>query len=104
LANFSGELLVFFGAFKNVAAGGTLWLPLATILALWGVVMSAVYGLRAYRSIFMGQPGANPAAVPDLTTTGLITALVFVIPLLLLGFFPNLLLDLVRPALAALHG
>jgi NADH:ubiquinone oxidoreductase subunit 4 (subunit M) len=52
----------------------------------------------------MGQPGANPAAVPDLTTTGLITALVFVIPLLLLGFFPNLLLDLVRPALAALHG
>ena len=104
LANFSGELLVFFGAFKNVAAGGTLWLPLATILALWGVVMSAVYGLRAYRSIFMGQPGANPATVPDLTTTGLLTALVFVIPLLLLGFFPNLLLDLVRPALAALHG
>jgi NADH:ubiquinone oxidoreductase subunit 4 (subunit M) len=52
----------------------------------------------------MGQPGANPATVPDLTTTGLLTALVFVIPLLLLGFFPNLLLDLVRPALAALHG
>ena len=103
-ANFSGELLVFFGAFKNAAAGGTLWLPLATILALWGVVMSAVYGLRAYRAIFMGQPSANPATVPDLTTSQVATALLFVVPLLALGFFPNLLLNLARPALAQLLG
>lgn len=103
-ANFAGELLVFFGAFKNVAANGALWLPLATILALWGVVMSAVYGLRAYRSIFMGQPTANAATVPDLTAGELLTALLFVVPLVLLGFFPNLLLHLVRPTLTALTG
>jgi NADH-quinone oxidoreductase subunit M len=103
-ANFAGELLVFFGAFKNVAANGALWLPLATILALWGVVMSAVYGLRAFRSIFMGQPSANAATVPDLGAADVATALLFVVPLVLLGFFPNLVLNLVRPALAALTG
>lgn len=103
-ANFAGELLVFFGAFKNVAANGALWLPLATILALWGVVMSAVYGLRAFRSIFMGQPTSNAATVPDLTVPEIGTALLFVLPLVLLGFFPNLLLHLVRPGLAALTG
>ncbi len=103
-ANFAGELLVFFGAFKNEAAGGALWLPLATILALWGVVMSAVYGLRAYRSIFMGQPSARAATVPDLTARDTGVALLFIVPLVLLGFFPNLLLHIVRPALAALTG
>jgi len=103
-ANFAGELLVFFGAFKNVAAGGALWLPLATILALWGVVMSAVYGLRAYRAIFMGDPSANAATVPDLTRREAAIALIFVGPLVLLGFFPNLILHLVRPALAAMTG
>jgi NADH-quinone oxidoreductase subunit M len=103
-ANFAGELLVFFGAFKNVAAAGAVWLPLATILALWGVVMSAVYGLRAFRSIFMGQPTANAATVPDLTLAEVATSLLFVVPLVLLGFFPNLLLHLVRPAFAALTG
>jgi len=103
-ANFAGELLVFFGAFKNVAAQGALWLPLATILALWGVVMSAVYGLRAFRSIFMGQPSANAATVPDLNAADLATALLFVVPLVVIGFFPNLVLHLVRPALTALTG
>ena len=29
------------------------------ILALWGVVISAVYMLRAYRAIFMGEPAAG---------------------------------------------
>lgn len=101
-ANFAGELLVFFGAFKNLAAGGALWFPLATILALWGVVMSAVYGLRAYRSIFMGQPTANAATVPDLTAGEMTTALLLVVPLVLLGFFPNLLLHLIRPGLSLL--
>ena len=28
---------------------------IATVLALWGVVISAVYMLRAYRSVFMGE-------------------------------------------------
>jgi NADH-quinone oxidoreductase subunit M len=103
-ANFAGELLVFFGAFKNTAANGTLWLPLATILALWGVVISAVYGLRAYRAIFMGQPTAHAATVPDLTPAQRLPVLLLLVPLVLTGFFPNLILHLLRPVLPPLAG
>ena len=38
---------------------------LATIFALWGVVISAVYMLRAYRAIFMGEPGKDVAGWTD---------------------------------------
>ena len=103
-ANFAGELLVFFGAFKNTVAGGALWLPLATILALWGVVISAVYGLRAFRAIFMGQQTSNAATVSDLTAAQRLPALLLLVPLLLAGFFPNLVLHFVRPVFAALTG
>lgn len=103
-ANFAGEILVFFGAFKNNVANGQLWLPLATVLALWGVVMSAVYGLRAFRAIFMGEPSADAKTVPDLTLREAFPAILLAAALLLVGFFPNLILHLVRPAFAALTG
>ena len=55
-ANFSGEILVFFGGFQSYDPSGPMTsLQVGTILALWGVVISAVYMLRAYRSIFLGR-------------------------------------------------
>ena len=33
------------------------------VFALWGVVISAVYMLRAYRAIFLGEPGKDAADV-----------------------------------------
>ena len=64
-ANFASEVMVFFGAFAAEAhlVKGTTYFnssifdrhQLATIIALWGVVMSAVYMLRAYRRIFLGR-------------------------------------------------
>ena len=54
-ANFAGEVMVFFGAFRHGAnlTAFTIF-QIATVLALWGVVISAVYMLRAYRAVFMG--------------------------------------------------
>src|SRR5207237_2671613 len=55
-ANFAAEIMVFFGAFQKGWDMHRLHLfQIATILALWGVVISAVYMLRAYRSAFMGS-------------------------------------------------
>ncbi|MBV8352899.1 MAG: NADH-quinone oxidoreductase subunit M, partial [Verrucomicrobia bacterium] len=55
-ANFASELLVFFGAFKNSTPGaGFNEFQVVGTIALWGVVISAVYMLRAYRAIFMGE-------------------------------------------------
>ena len=46
--NFASEVMVFFGAFKNGPAS-LQFSPtqIATIVALWGVVISAVYMLQA---------------------------------------------------------
>ena len=60
-ANFASEVMVFFGAFGYEAFGHDKVSlnrfnghQIATVCALWGVVMSAVYMLRAYRRVFLG--------------------------------------------------
>ncbi len=54
-ANFTSEVMVFFGGFKDFD-GEFKFLQWATILAVWGVVISAVYMLRGFRNVFLGQP------------------------------------------------
>ena len=96
-ANFAGELLVFFGAFRNSPAGGQLWLPGATVLALWGVVISAVYMLRAFRSIFQGDGPKPPVAVSEIDGASRWAAIGFVAALLVVGFWPQIVLGIVKP-------
>jgi len=42
-ANFPAEVMVFFGAFASGRIAGLSHIQIATVLALWGVVISAVY-------------------------------------------------------------
>src|SRR5437763_9255261 len=66
-ANFAGEILIFFGAFKNGWEMERFHLfQIATVLGLWGVVISAVYMLRAYRKAFMGALAARWKDLVDL--------------------------------------
>src|SRR5205823_7521097 len=66
-ANFSGEVMVLFGTFRNSANPDHFTIfQIATVLALWGVVMSAVYMLRAYRRVFMGAVRGSWSGVTDL--------------------------------------
>ena len=67
LANFAGEIMVFFGAFKNGWEMDRFHLfQIATVLALWGVVISTVYMLRAYRKTFMGALNDRWKEIVDL--------------------------------------
>src|SRR5881398_3141564 len=67
LANFAGEIMIFFGAFKNGWEMAHFHLfQIATVLALWGVVISTVYMLRAYRKTFMGTMSERWKEVGDL--------------------------------------
>src|SRR5438552_11206350 len=59
-ANFAAEIMVFFGAFQKGWDMNQFHIfQIATVLALWGVVISAVYMLRAYRKAFMGTLAAR---------------------------------------------
>jgi NADH-quinone oxidoreductase subunit M len=97
LANFAGEVMVFLSSFQNYDASTGLGpVQIACILSIWGVVISAVYMLRAYRRIFQGPAVKSTESVADLTLADKIPALLLVVALLAVGLYPNLLLNLMK--------
>lgn len=97
LANFAGEVMVFLSAFRNYdPAAGLGPVQIACILAIWGVVISAVYMLRAYRKIFQGPTVRATETAADLTFADRIPVLLLAVALLAVGLFPNLLLSLLK--------
>src|SRR5207245_9092122 len=65
--NFASEIMIFFGAIRNGWEMQRFHIfQIATVLALWGVVISTVYMLRAYRSSFMGTIAARWTKIADL--------------------------------------
>src|SRR5213082_56882 len=97
-ANFAGEIMIFFGAFRNGWEIGRLHIfQIATVLALWGVVLSTVYMLRAYRITFMGSIREQWQKLPDLRPALRVPVLLLVAALLCFGFFPQSLVRSVAP-------
>jgi NADH-quinone oxidoreductase subunit M len=97
VANFSGEILVFLAAFKSYnGQSGLGAVQIACIFSLWGVVMSAVYMLRAYRNIFQGPCVTATESAADLTLVERIPAVLLVVALLAVGLYPNILLNLLK--------
>jgi NADH-quinone oxidoreductase subunit M len=97
-ANFASDVMIFFGAFRVGASWeGFHLIQVATVLALWGVVISAVYLLRAYRAIFMGLPNDRASALPGLSRRFRAPIVLLIAATMIVGFFPNTLLDLLRP-------
>jgi NADH-quinone oxidoreductase subunit M len=100
-ANFAGEVAVFFGAFAGEETTWN-WLRWTTVGALWGVVISAVYLLRAYREIFFGPLPAGRGEGHELRWSERIPFLMLIGALLLFGFVPEVLNQFIRPAVEGL--
>lgn len=95
LANFAGEAAVFLSGFRNWTAGDSLGpVQIGTIIAIFGVVLSAIYMLRAIRNIFHGEPVKATESAKDLNLEEKIPAVVLAGALLVVGLYPNLLLNL----------
>jgi NADH-quinone oxidoreductase subunit M len=89
-ANFAGEVLIFFGAWDKY--------PLATALAILGVVISAVYMLRAVRHVFFGEVSEWVEKTHDIPATiSRWPYVLLVIGLAFFGFFPGFIIDLAKP-------
>lgn len=97
LANFAGEVLVFLGAFGSDGSTTFGALQWTVVLALWGVVMSAVYMLRAYRDIFQGT-AATGLFMSDPSLSQRLPLILLAAALLIVGCYPSLLLDLLKTA------
>jgi NADH-quinone oxidoreductase subunit M len=97
LANFSGEVLIFFGAFQKY--------PWLAGIIIWGGVMSAVFQLRAVRAVFFGPCEEKYASVGDVKGWAEKWPYLFLgAALLLLGCYPDLLLKVVEPSVRRLLG
>ncbi len=90
--NFWGELSIFVALWD--------YSPLYTALAVLGVIISAIYGLRAVARIFFGElPSHLKTPMLDLNWAERLPALLLVSALLCLGFYPAPLVKQVNDAL-----
>ncbi len=99
LANFASEIMIFFGAIRNGWEMQRFHIfQIATVLALWGVVISTVYMLRAYRSTFMGTTNERWGKLVDLGAGLRVSVALLIAGLIWFGFFPQTLVRMVTPA------
>lgn len=91
--NFWGEFIIFASLAETDA---TRWIVAPAAL---GIIISAIYGLRAVANIFYGQPTEaflsrfNSGEMVDLKCFERVPALILIIALLMVGVFPRLLSD-----------
>lgn len=104
LANFVGEFSIFvscFAGWQPATVNCDCWLAcvanffgglgpvqLATIGALWGLVISAIYMLRAFRRIFEGPVAAASERATQLSTLDIIAACFLAAFIVLFGIVP----------------
>ena len=117
-ANFASELMVFFGAFGSGSGASGLEAgmlkrfnlhQIATVCALWGVVLSAIYMLRAYRRVFLGllrrtseEPATAPNMASDLLGNRRWPLALLLVGLVIVGVQPSLLVKPLEPVLTTL--
>jgi len=101
LLNFWGELAIFMAVYESAG-----WM---VVPALLGVVISAVYGLRAMGKVFYGQPSEaflkhqekNP--VGDLRWSERIPALILLVTLIGFGLWPRAITEPLNRTLEAIY-
>jgi len=109
LANFAGEFTIFVSCFEGWAPGATAYesctlnaisgwfgglgpVQLTLIFALWGLVISAIYMLRAFRRIFEGDLSLASERATKLCCTDKAAAIFLAFFIVLFGVIPFILL------------
>ncbi|MNP37392.1 NADH-quinone oxidoreductase subunit M [compost metagenome] len=90
--NFVGEFLILIGAFKVV--------PTITVIATFGLVFASVYSLIMIHRAYFG-PSSSDTAIPGLNYRELGMVLGLAVLLILLGVYPQPVLD---TSAATMHG
>ncbi len=94
LANFVAEILILIGAYQaNV---------LMTSLAVIGLVFATVYSLRIMQEVFFG-PNSEGWQIEDLSRREWVVMVALIAALIILGLYPQPLLDTVQPAIDNIH-
>jgi NADH-quinone oxidoreductase subunit M len=93
-SSFWAELLVFLGALRTY--------PVLAAIVVGALTLTLAYSIRVIVVAFFGEPREAHPEVPDITAFLALPRAMLVAVLLLLGFYPRLMLDLIDPATRAL--
>jgi NADH-quinone oxidoreductase subunit M len=95
-SSFWAELLVFLGTLKTY--------PVLAWIVVLALVITLAYSMRAIVVAFFGEPREAHPHVADITLFLSLPRAILVGVLLVLGFYPRLILDVIDPATRALIG
>jgi NADH-quinone oxidoreductase subunit M len=90
MASFWAELLVFIAAVQTY--------PVRGILAVFGLVLSALFMLRVVQKTFYGEKNEKWAHIPDVPLNLAIPRIILVGVILFFGMFPRVILDVIQSA------
>jgi NADH-quinone oxidoreductase subunit M len=88
LGNFIAEFLILLGTFPVN--------PALTMIATLGLIFSALYSLRMMQKVFLGPATVTPMPQKDLTARELIIMAALCISIVVLGLYPQPVMDLVK--------
>jgi len=97
--NFVGEMMVFFGLWKS---GLDAAQRLVVVAAWGGLIIGAVYMLRAARNVLHGPVAETCESVSDANAWRKLPFLLLLGALLVFGFFPKLLTEKIKPSAAVI--
>ena len=95
-SSFWAELLVFLGTLKTY--------PVLAVIVVFALTITLAYSIRVIVLGFFGQPREAHPAVADISLFLATPRAILVAVLLILGFYPRLILDIIDPAVRALTG
>ncbi len=95
LSGFISEVLVLLGAWQKY--------PILTILGASGVVLTAGYLLWTIQRIYLGPTNEKYKTLPEINGRELFTLVPLAIIVVILGVYPNAMLDLLRSSLDQLN-
>ena len=93
-ASFWAELLVFLGTLRTY--------PVLAAIVVGALTLTLAYSIRVIVVAFFGEPREAHPAVKDITVFLALPRAILVAVLLVLGFYPRLILDVIDPATRAL--
>ena len=91
LSGFISEALCFIGGFSVF--------KVITIFATLGILLNAVYFLRAYQRVFMGEVNEQYSNFKDIGKREIITLVPLAIFVIGFGVYPSPLINVIAPAM-----
>ncbi len=104
LNNFVAEFLIFMGAFtkKQALFGGFVPFQVIAILAISGIVITAIYILRVVMKTFFGPRKKEWDHLQDARGIEMVPIVILIATLLLFGLLPSLQVDIINSGIAPL--